>query len=173
MPSVLTRPADIRLWLSATPYGPSIEALLQPFAGRLEIYKVPLEVGNVKNEDASFVRPITEKKGNIASMFALQTASQSPSKPSRPNSTPPKAKDLRLNPDDAVASSSKPLQHSSTKRERKEDEGNSDSSIEVVAASPSKEKGKLKAKEAPAKKKKKKRIEVDEEGNPLATNFFK
>lgn len=92
MPVILDNKEDIAAWLdvSTQEFGSSLAALLKPYAGKLECYPVPTEVGNVKNNSAEFVRPVSERKGSLASFFAkspgkspakkTETASESSSK---------------------------------------------------------------------------------------------
>lgn len=72
-------------WLNTASqsWSSDLASLLVPFADELECYPVPKEVGKVGNNSADFVKPVSERKGNIAGFFANQAKkSTSPVKPS-------------------------------------------------------------------------------------------
>lgn len=55
MPVILTSPDDIALWLGTERWGSKLAALLQPFKGKLECYRVDQRVGNVRENSPTFV----------------------------------------------------------------------------------------------------------------------
>lgn len=55
MPAILSTPEDIKLWLSDKPFNEVVH-LLKPFKEMLTCYKVPLEVGSVRNNNPEFIR---------------------------------------------------------------------------------------------------------------------
>lgn len=56
MPAILTSPDEIALWLSSEPWSPALQALIRPYEGPLEVYKVPQEVGKVQNDSPDFIK---------------------------------------------------------------------------------------------------------------------
>ncbi|KAM0790141.1 hypothetical protein ACM66B_005463 [Microbotryomycetes sp. NB124-2] len=81
MPAILEKPEELKEWLSDKPWDESLSKLLRPYENELVCYQVTPEVGNVRNDDPSFIQPLAEKKGTIANMFAAQaSASTSGSK---------------------------------------------------------------------------------------------
>ncbi|KAL8283133.1 hypothetical protein RQP46_005911 [Phenoliferia psychrophenolica] len=148
MPAILTSEDEISLWLSSSPWSPAIQALIRPYDGVVECYKVPAE-------------PVSDRKGNIMSMFAAQAAS-SPAKPTK-----------NLKPD---PSPSKPLQSSSTSAGKKRERS---SSVEIVepppkkAATPAASGGSKVAKKKKRSYTKKDEVKTDTKGNGLVTSFFR
>lgn len=55
MPAILSTPEDIKLWLSDKPFNQVVH-LLKPYKEMLTCYKVPLEVGSVRNNSPEFIR---------------------------------------------------------------------------------------------------------------------
>ena len=94
MPVILETPKDIATWLDVSLDGfpPSVSGLMKSYEGKLECYQVPGDVGNVKNNNEEFVRPISERKGSIASFFgkspAKSPATKSPAKSSAKETKP-------------------------------------------------------------------------------------
>lgn len=86
MPAILSNPEDIAAWLdtSTGQWSPKLATLLKPFEGELEIYPVPREVGKVGTQSADYLKPVSERKGNIASFFAKQAQKKEDKKESMP-----------------------------------------------------------------------------------------
>ncbi|KEI40223.1 uncharacterized protein L969DRAFT_86854, partial [Mixia osmundae IAM 14324] len=83
MPVILATKEARQLWLDADhPWDAKVAALLKPLDRPLDCYAVPPEVGKVGNNSPDFIKPVAQRKGNIASMFAKQ-ASTSPDKGKR------------------------------------------------------------------------------------------
>jgi putative SOS response-associated peptidase YedK len=61
MPVILT-PEDFDIWLTPGVDTEELEALLQPYKGKLEAYPVSRRVGKASENDADLVKPIGEKK---------------------------------------------------------------------------------------------------------------
>lgn len=70
MPVILDNKADLELWLSNEPWGPSLEKLLRPYDKKLECYQVPPEVGKVQND--SPVRPSPETRPPFSRLRFVQ-----------------------------------------------------------------------------------------------------
>lgn len=94
MPVILEPGSDaMRQWLDPTTHewSKELQALLQPFAGDVEVYPVSKDVGKVSNNSPSFIQPLysKENKSNIANFFSspqkekkdATVDSQSPTKP--------------------------------------------------------------------------------------------
>ncbi|KAM0753918.1 DUF159-domain-containing protein [Meredithblackwellia eburnea MCA 4105] len=136
MPAILTTPQEIALWLSDEPWSPKVQALIRPFSGELECYKVPYEVGKIGKDSSDFIKPINERKGNIMSMFAAQAksspsktaSSSSPVQPPGSTSTskPKPEKDLKPKSSE-IKSRSKPLKEEAEGKKR-----DRSSSVEII-----------------------------------------
>ncbi|KAK4706054.1 hypothetical protein P7C70_g146, partial [Phenoliferia sp. Uapishka_3] len=165
MPAILTSPNEISLWLSDQPWNPEVQALIRPFEGKLECYKVPNEVGKVQNDSPDFIKPVAERKGNIQAMFAAQASS--PSK---------RTIGSKLKKEIPPPQTTKPLSSSSIKKRDRS------SSIEFVVPPEKKAPADTTAGETGDTKvgKKKKRlnyekkdsVKTDKKGNGLVTSFF-
>ena len=76
MPVVLENGSDqIRTWLDPyrSEWSKELQALLKPFAGKLQCYPVDKAVGKVGNNSPAFIVPVasTENKNNIANFFSV------------------------------------------------------------------------------------------------------
>ncbi|KAG0146377.1 hypothetical protein CROQUDRAFT_107239 [Cronartium quercuum f. sp. fusiforme G11] len=75
MPVILSG-MDTKIWLNTSNQTWSLELarLLKPFVDPqgLLCYPVPKEVGKVGNQSADFLKPVSQRKGNIASFFSKQ-----------------------------------------------------------------------------------------------------
>jgi len=73
MPVILADRDSIETWLdtSSGQWSDSLAQLLKPFAqdDGLVSYPVPKEVGKVGNQSSDFLKPISQRKGNIMSFF--------------------------------------------------------------------------------------------------------
>ncbi|KAK4050317.1 hypothetical protein OIO90_005110 [Microbotryomycetes sp. JL221] len=76
MPAILESPQDVMTWLSSKPWCPEVSNCIKTYQHDLVYYQVPPEVGKVQNDDPSFIKPLKDKKGTIASMFAKQSSSR-------------------------------------------------------------------------------------------------
>ncbi|KAA1101875.1 hypothetical protein PGT21_032053 [Puccinia graminis f. sp. tritici] len=76
MPVILSDRDSIEAWLdtSSGEWSSSLSKLLKPFSldDGLVSYPVPKEVGKVGNQSADFLKPISQRKGNIMSFFNKQ-----------------------------------------------------------------------------------------------------
>lgn len=59
MPAILSELEEIEMWLKPGPWSPELQKLIRPFEGKLECYKVPQEVGSVKNDSPDFIKVST------------------------------------------------------------------------------------------------------------------
>lgn len=89
MPVILDSAKDIATWMDVSSDGfpSSVSSLMKPYEGKLDCYIVPGEVGNVKNNNEEFVKPISERKGSIASFFG-KSPTKSPAKPAAKDKKP-------------------------------------------------------------------------------------
>ncbi|KAH0607934.1 uncharacterized protein H6S33_001986 [Morchella sextelata] len=61
---------EMRLWLApGVRWGERLQGVCVPWGGELEVYRVAMEVGNVKRDESWFVQPIGALKGGIESFF--------------------------------------------------------------------------------------------------------
>lgn len=155
MPALLTRPEEVKTWLSGDKWSPKLQALVRPYEGELTCYPVLKEVGKVGTENPEYIRPIAERKGNLASFFSKQAASPPKRTGVASNSTELNAKkeeddtDLPLNPDDDKKVSAKEASSKLAKGEKKREER--DDSVEIVEQRPAKKKTKKESSKSPTK----------------------
>ncbi|KAK4050952.1 hypothetical protein OIV83_003081 [Microbotryomycetes sp. JL201] len=200
MPAILENPEEVEAWLSDKPWDDQLSQLLRPYEDELTCYQVTPEVGNVRNDDPSFIVPLANKKGTIANMFAAQTSASSPSaKGQSDGASPKKDEHEEFQFSGASDSSSAKLKlkkdASEVKRESEaKRKASSAPDTEVLqldsddddegARAPPKKKNKTGAKVhtksrthvAPSKSpagRKKGKLETDDNGNAMVTNFFK
>ncbi|KAI5860130.1 DUF159-domain-containing protein [Durotheca rogersii] len=81
MPVILDNGSEaMRTWLDPARYewSKELQALLKPFDGELDVYRVSKDVGKVGNDSPTFVVPIDSKenKASIANFFASKADSQ-------------------------------------------------------------------------------------------------
>ncbi|EGG07624.1 uncharacterized protein MELLADRAFT_71638 [Melampsora larici-populina 98AG31] len=73
MPVILPSVKEMEQWLDTSDqsWSSGLAGLLKPFEepDGLVSYAVPKEVGKVGNQSADFIKPVSERKGNIASFF--------------------------------------------------------------------------------------------------------
>ncbi|MBW0485245.1 hypothetical protein O181_024960 [Austropuccinia psidii MF-1] len=83
MPVILPDQASMEAWLdtSSSEWSFKLAGLLKPFEEEsgLVCYPVPKEVGKVGVQNADFLKPISQRKGNIMSFFQKQSRSQTQS----------------------------------------------------------------------------------------------
>ncbi|RPB09822.1 DUF159-domain-containing protein [Morchella conica CCBAS932] len=61
---------EMRLWLApGERWGEGLQGVCVPWGGELEVYRVAMEVGNVKRDESWFVQPVGGLKGGIESFF--------------------------------------------------------------------------------------------------------
>ncbi|KAK9893877.1 DUF159-domain-containing protein [Cystobasidium minutum MCA 4210] len=126
MPAILPDAQSIATWLDTTDgtWSSKTSSLLKPFEGELEMYDcpsqgllqrrqadcqqslrpnsypVPKEVGKVGTQSSDYLRPVSERKGNIASFFAKQSTKKEDKKE---KTSSPEAKKKELSPNDTQA----------------------------------------------------------------------
>ncbi|KAH9464780.1 hypothetical protein MJO28_001511 [Puccinia striiformis f. sp. tritici] len=98
MPVILSDRESMEEWMdvSSGEWSNKLGRLLKPFDldNGLIAYPVPKEVGKVGNQSPDFLRPISQRKGNIMSFFKQQVSPSKPSSSSKSgtSSSNPKAK---------------------------------------------------------------------------------
>ncbi|PLW32758.1 hypothetical protein PCANC_17364 [Puccinia coronata f. sp. avenae] len=102
MPVILADEESITTWLdtSSGQWSDNLAKLLKPFdlPDGLVSYPVPKEVGKVGNQSPDFLKPISQRKGNIMSFFNRQAPAQGPPSVKASSSTQMK-KEERQGPD--------------------------------------------------------------------------
>lgn len=91
---------DIRTWLdpSLWKWSGSLQKILKPFAGELEIYPVSKDVGKISNDSPRFVIPLNSKenKSNIANFFSGGVADANQKSSASPRSLQARGSDTAL-----------------------------------------------------------------------------
>jgi len=146
MPLILGAPRNVRAWLTDDGWSAKLEAMMRPYVGELESYKVTPNINNIHADLATFVEPVAERKGTLISMFAAQAnhppESSSPLRPEADSSTgSPAAPAVALSaPPTVPAKSSMPA--AASKRAPSAVDS-SESDLEIVSLAPSAKKAKM------------------------------
>lgn len=122
MPVILDNgSADMFAWLDSgrTEWTPALQGLLKPFAGELDVYPVPRDVGKVGNDSPEFMLPISESKQNIARFFGRQAAKQDAAQKEEPVQDDEKHVDEKPAGDDDVLNTDEQPAHDHEEQQQK------------------------------------------------------
>ncbi|RPB02415.1 DUF159-domain-containing protein [Choiromyces venosus 120613-1] len=105
---VILESSEVKSWLSpkTKSWNPTLQSMLKPYSGALEVYPVSKDVGKVALDSPSFIVPVdsTENKSNIKNFFIT------PKKGLKPEATPKQGALKASDDEDLEITGSSPVQ---------------------------------------------------------------